>query len=127
MSANLEGQRVALTVSEPWDFGTEVGVGPHLGTIVADCLTVGDKPGEVVVEMDDQLTFRGSSYSLLRAVSRRVSVGLERLLAGDRVFCNLVAVSGRTGPTTASQGGGAWLQDETSSGLIGTLELLAPS
>jgi hypothetical protein len=114
--ASLVGQQVALTVSEPWSFGTELGVGPHFGEIVAERMSPDVTDAMVVVRMDARLVHQGSDYSLVRATSRSSeSVRLDRLLAGDQVFCNLRAVTPRESAT-------GWVEDD-SSGLIGTLEV----
>lgn len=125
MSVPLVGQRVAVTVSEPWDFGTELGVGPHPGTIVADHRATEGHHAAVILQMDYRLVFQGSDYSLVRAAPRRESVGLDRLLAGERVFCSLVAVTPRDGDSVGESATG-WVEDQTS-GLIGTLEVLGSS
>ena len=63
------GARVALNGTDPWEFGTAVGVGPHHGRVIG--LVPGhDGEEALVVRMEEPFTWRGHAYEYVRVTAR---------------------------------------------------------
>ena len=56
MRGTLHNMRAATTISDPWEFGTECGVGPFFG-YVADYDDI-----RILVILEKPITYRGGSY-----------------------------------------------------------------
>lgn len=83
MRSNLTNLPVSLLVSDPWEFGTECGVGPFLGT-VTDASTE-----SLVVGLTTPIVYKGRT--LRCAVARPRHVGDEaRSVAVKPLFANII-------------------------------------
>jgi hypothetical protein len=84
--------RVAATVGEPWDFVTDHGSGPFLGTfIAARPIPSTDRP-EFLLRLDAPLTSNGRDW--LHFVARPVyrGVTITSIRSGLRTVCALTSV-----------------------------------
>lgn len=78
-------------VSDPWEFGTECGVGPFLGS-VSDHDDV-----RLLVVLDEPIVYRGVAYSSILGrprLSDRLRV--DHLSSSEGLFMNLALMPGRT-------------------------------
>lgn len=79
--SDLTNQRVALSISDPWDFGTECGTGPFTGTIAR----IDDE--HIVVWLDDPISYRGRALRIAvvraRHADERVGSVRSRTLAAN--------------------------------------------
>jgi hypothetical protein len=85
-AANMKpvGARVALFVSDPWDFYTNYGPGPFKSTVVS--VVVDKKTGPYwVVDMDEVLSDGGTGYSHACVTNYLVKPALECVLEGSKV------------------------------------------
>ena len=107
------GSVVQVLVSDPWEFGTECGVGPFAGNI-ADI----DKE-MLLITLETPISCQGSKLYSIVAQARHAPASLERLAEGKRLEANLFMLRSRM--TNASE-----LSDEVKTGgvpALGSIEL----
>ena len=79
--SDLTNQRVALSISDPWDFGTECGTGPFTGTIAR----IDDE--QFVVQLDHPISYRGRVLRIgvvrARHIGERIGSVRSRTLAAN--------------------------------------------
>lgn len=118
--AELVGMRVSITVSDPWDFGTEHGTGPF----AAKVLQAGSNywvSGEdaLLLQLETSLSYQGSTCEYFVATPRFEIGSLASLISGYKVECNFTRVpESRT--TSANPFDLSWWRGGV--GLIGTLQ-----
>jgi hypothetical protein len=105
---------VTITVSDPWEFGTECGTGPF-GGIVSDVTS-----DRLVVRLSTPIVYRGRVLSVVLARSRHVgdtpaTVGLRPLHANLILFPDEGPITGHAGAESTRQGVSA----------VGTVERLS--
>lgn len=83
----LVGTRVTLMVSDPWEFGTEVGSGPFYGVVERT------KESDLLISLQKHLLFRSVGYSHMLASPRHVGTGFDRLATGTQVPASLVLIT----------------------------------
>lgn len=109
---DLVGTPVRISVSDPWEFGTEVGTAPFAATIVEP----GPDMAWIDLELETRIAYGSSSLGCFRASARHAGTDLLNVARGQRIVCNFQAASEREE-----------LQSESSSGvvlLIGGIELI---
>ncbi len=83
-------QRVAVHVSDPWEFGTAHGCGPFPGRVVA----VDSVAAILFVELDLPLEFEGVRWQVLACSARHVGTPLTAL-GKECVSCSFLAAVGQ--------------------------------
>jgi hypothetical protein len=89
--SQLIGKSVALMISDPWDFGTECGVGPFNGKIT-DFGTekIADEDIERgLVELDRSISYLNTKYVSAICQVRHDGASLDNLKAGLDVSVNI--------------------------------------
>ena len=84
---NLVGTRVKLMVSDPWEFGTEVGSGPFYGVVERT------KESDLLLSLEKPIRFRTVGCSHMLASPRHVGTGFDRLITGTQVPASLVLIT----------------------------------
>ena len=83
-TTSLVNLRVAILVSDPWDFGTEHGTGPFVGTV----LDVTDE--RLVIQLSDPIAHGGkmlcTAVAMARHVGDAVTAVAKRTLAVNLVL-----------------------------------------
>jgi hypothetical protein len=103
----LVQRRVAIVISDPWDFVSANGA-EFLGT------TVEDREQELVLELDQAISCSGNQPSaVLLSRPRHTGVDMQALAVGAEVACNLVAISAEAPP--------AWSASNVLCVLVGSL------
>jgi hypothetical protein len=86
-SKNLIGSRVALVVSDPWEFGTECGTGPFWGDIK-------DKDiGKVLILLTKTISYGGNNYSVCICTPRHQGKDINDILNGEKIAANMMLIS----------------------------------
>ena len=94
--SELEGLRIRLTVSDPWDFGTVNGCGPFSGELLR--IIVSSKYAEsavAVVKLEKSLYYKSSQYEYLFLQPRLRGIEIKEIAAGSAVPCNMTAITAR--------------------------------
>ncbi|HQF84805.1 MAG TPA: hypothetical protein PLX58_07505 [Smithellaceae bacterium] len=86
---NLIGSRMALFVSDPWEFGSECGTGPFVGTIKDE------DNGKALVRFDKTISYGGTDYSLCICFPRHQGKDINDILNGTRVSVNVMLISAK--------------------------------
>jgi hypothetical protein len=94
---------VTITVSDPWEFGTECGTGPF-GGVISDVTS-----DRLVVRLSTPIVYRGRVLSVVHARPRHLgdtpaTVGLRPLHANLILFPDDGSITGHTGTETTRQG-----------------------
>jgi len=84
---DLTGSIVALVISDPWEFGTECGTGPFLGTIK------GKDSGKALILLDKTILYSGTNYSVCICTSRHQGKDIDDILNGKKVAANMMLIS----------------------------------
>ena len=99
--SDLTDKRVALSISDPWDFGTECGTVPFTGTIAR----IDDE--HIVVRLDDSISYRGREFRIGMVRSRYADEPIgsvrSRTLAANILLLPLGLVE--VTPSTDTQNG----------------------
>jgi hypothetical protein len=77
------GRQVEVHVSDPWEFGTECGVGPFLA-IVVDA-----EPGALLLRLQSPIEYRGRRFQTILARPRYAPVSAGPLLDSGQLAVNL--------------------------------------
>lgn len=90
---DLIDMEVDITVSDPWDFGTEHGTGPFTGKV----LQTGSNywvSGEdaILLQVEPPLAYRGTTCEYFVATPRLITSSLPSLTNGYQVECNLTRI-----------------------------------
>jgi hypothetical protein len=86
-SKNIIGSRIALFVSDPWEFGTECGPGPFGGNII-------DKDGiKVLILLASKISYSESEYSACICTPRHQGKDIRDILSGEKVAANMMLIS----------------------------------
>jgi hypothetical protein len=64
---SLLGNRASVQVSEPWEFGTECGVGTFEG------LVVDEDEGRLLITLDKPVIYKGTNYRMLMGRPRHAA------------------------------------------------------
>lgn len=80
----IVGTKVRIFVSDPWEFGTECGVGPFTATIV-DVNT-----DALLLNLREPIEYRGSHLRTLVAMARYAPKTIEQSTLEERLAANLV-------------------------------------
>ncbi len=86
---NLIGSRVALVVSDPWEFGSECGTGPFVG-IVKD-----EDNGKALIHFDKTISYGGTNYSLCICFPRHQGKDINDILNGEKIAANMMLISAK--------------------------------
>src|SRR5262245_54241000 len=92
------GERVAFTVSDPWDFVTFVGSGPFKGTVVETRMNPRTHSTSLLVRSDVSLTHEGESTRSFVVESRLEGRPLDDVAKGKEVPCNLTGIDESKAP-----------------------------
>jgi hypothetical protein len=90
----LVGRRVLIQISDPWEFGTEVGTHPIPGVVEqVTASQVARRDGvtrteEVVVRVERPFAYRKHKCEFFRATPRHEGVTFASLSTGDTVSAN---------------------------------------
>lgn len=100
---DLVGSRVGIFVSDPWEFGTECGVGPFPATVTAA------EPTALLLHLDTPIRYRGAELLSVLIRPRHAPGTIERLVSEGGLAANLtflrVEVGALSGVTEESQAG----------------------
>jgi hypothetical protein len=88
-STRLLGKRVALEISDPWDFGTEVGTGPFFG-LISDAVNE-----RVLVGLEDSLEYMNQAYTRVICEVRHEGVTAAELEHGARLHVNMTLLTAK--------------------------------
>lgn len=86
-SLALVGRRVMVTLTDPWDFVTEN------GAEITGSIAEARGENELVIRLEREIRFEGLSSRLLTVRPRHRGVGLNELIGGGEIGCNLTAVA----------------------------------
>lgn len=84
--SQLIGKRCHVLVSDPWEFGTECGVGPFVavvGSIQDDAL---------LLLLEVPIEYRGTRLMTILARPRSVYFGVDSLISGSRLAANMALI-----------------------------------
>ena len=121
----LIGQTVEILVSDPWEFGTEVGTGPFLARIEkvfsSRLIAVSESTSEerILLHLDKPFGYNGLKCEYLIASSRLAGEYLAVLAVGNIAATNFVRVSQIRAEADDPFGG--QISDERSFSLIGSV------
>jgi len=89
--SQLTEKRVALMISDPWEFGTECGTGPFNGTLIdTGTERIADVEVErALVKLDLPIKYSNASYILAICHVRHEGESLDDLEAGGLVSVNI--------------------------------------
>jgi len=86
-TTNLLNIAVAISVSDPWEFGTHCGVGPFPGRVVEQ------RPDVVAVKLDLPLSYAGKRLTSVVIRARHLSDSLAALGKGKELAANFLFTS----------------------------------
>jgi hypothetical protein len=89
MSVLAMGQRVIIYVSDPWEFGTECGVGPFAADVVDVC------PESLVLDLKPAIVYRGSHLVTVVVKPRHSPTISEEILSASGLPANFVFLGAR--------------------------------
>ena len=75
---NLVGSVVAITVSDPWDFGTKLGAGPFAARVLQQQEDISSDEGAILVELVNPLTYHGEECRFLLYIHAMKIRALQR-------------------------------------------------
>lgn len=83
--------RIAITVSDPWDFGEAIEWRSLLGQVlhVAD----DDQGGRALIMLDDAVNYHGSAWRYLVAKVRHQGDKISALQSGKKVLSSMIGIS----------------------------------
>jgi hypothetical protein len=86
-SKNIIGSRIALFVSDPWEFGTECGSGPFPGIII-------DKDGiKVLILLASKISYGGRKFPACICTPRHQGKDIMDILSGEKIAANMMLIS----------------------------------
>jgi hypothetical protein len=91
MTGELKGSTVSVLVSEPWEFGTEHGVGPFTATVF-QVNEGGDREQGVLLQLTAPLTYQGVQCEYLIASPRYAGEAIGSLITGQTLPCCLTRI-----------------------------------
>lgn len=83
--------RIAISVSDPWDFGEAVGWKPLAGQLLQ--VVDDDHGGKALIMLDDVVTYRGASWHYLVAQIRHQGDKISALQSGKKVLSSMIGIS----------------------------------
>lgn len=86
---NLKGSRVALVISDPWEFGSECGTGPFEGNIKDE------DSGKALVRFDKAISYGGTNFSLCICSPRHQGKDISDILNGEKIAANMMLISAK--------------------------------
>ena len=85
----LIGISVDLTVSDPWEFGTECGIGPFRGTITdAD-------DDRILIRLEEELHYQGKELNTVISRPRHYGDDNRAILSNGRLAANMLLMSAK--------------------------------
>ena len=97
-AVHLIEKRIALTISEPWDFGTECGVGPFYGYII----DVEEK--RFLIALENPITYSNATYVLANCQLRYEDDSTSDLRGRAAITVNVTLRSGQAQKLTEING-----------------------
>jgi len=90
-TSQLLGRRVALRISDPWEFGTECGGGPFFGHLLdfGNKKILGVDVERALVGLDPPIKYQGASYSAARCDVRHEGTSFYDLNTESRIPVNI--------------------------------------
>jgi len=82
--------RVSISVSDPWDFGEEIGWKPLVGRLVK--IVDDDQGGKALIMLDDVVTYRGAPWRYLIARIRHQGDQISALQSGKAVLGSIYGI-----------------------------------
>ena len=90
----LQGLRLKIIVSEPWDFGDIQGCGPFVGEVLKEHDSGDGKECEaVLIKLEKPLTYKDSKCEYFVGAPRHEGSALTDLLNGATITCGLTHIS----------------------------------
>jgi hypothetical protein len=83
----LVGAKVAILVSDPWDFVTEHGTGPFRATVLQ--LSDSDPGGSILVQLQNPLVYKGIRCEYIIVSPRYDGEDILSLASGKFLCCSL--------------------------------------
>lgn len=112
----LMGKKLILTVSEPWDFGTEHGSGPFEVTVKSESKSA------LLLKLSKSFMFDDVEWELLSATPRHEGADILTLAKGGKLHVNIIRVTEEEAKSDTESFG--WLSYRGRySMLIGSLQL----
>lgn len=102
-TSSLHNLAVSITVSDPWEFGTECGTGPFAG-IITDVSS-----DRLIIRLSAPIAYRGKSLRTVLARPRHAN-DLPATVGSGRLLANLILVpldlqfAAQIGPETTQKG-----------------------
>ena len=84
---------VQMIVSDPWDWGTEIGVGPFDATILRWRIGEDGRPTGILLRLAEAVVFRGVECRYFVGVRDSPRENLEEIIRGNPVECALTHIS----------------------------------
>jgi len=81
--SGLIGNRVEIRVSDPWEFGTECGIGPFPAMVTSV------EPAALLLHLETPIRYRGVELLSVRVMPRHAPGTIERLVSEGRLAANL--------------------------------------
>lgn len=91
--SELEGLRVNLSVSDPWDFGTIHGTGPFSAQVLKECSPEGQRACAILIKLDKPLKYKDLRCEYFVASPRLERDSLDNIQQGVSVGCGLTCIS----------------------------------
>ena len=86
------GERVAFTVSDPWDFVTACGSGPFKGVILGIRPNPRSHDTSLLVRCDLPVAYEGETILCVLIESRLAGRSLDGMSNGEDIPCNVVPI-----------------------------------
>jgi hypothetical protein len=115
-TSGLVGAKVDVLVSDPWEFGTECGVGPFPALVES-------ANGELLLRLEAPIQYRGAQLLSVVAAPRHSPDSIDSLASAGRLCANMSFL--RTLVTNSSE-----LTDQAKAGMvpaIGSIEIRSPA
>ena len=116
----LAGSAVAIVVSDPWEFVSEVGKDTFAGFIRRVGPPNEKNGGVLLIELADSILFRGVKHEFLVAKPRYAGQFLDRVAAGEQVAYGITGISRDKAKSDEALDLTAW---RGGLGLIATIQL----
>jgi hypothetical protein len=83
---------ITITVSDPWEWGTDVGVGPFDATILKWDVRPSGAVDQVLFAFNESKVYHGVGCTYFLASCRHAGTSLKSLLLGHVAFCNAIRI-----------------------------------
>ena len=122
--SDMEGQVVEVLVSDPWEWGTEVGVGPFGAEVIRICEDENGHIKMLLARLVAPVQYEGQVCQILLVVRRLAGQELTSILGGEEVPCAMYHVPTEQAMPLDAFNIDDWLGNRRGGiGLIGSIRL----